>query len=167
MYQIVGASNELAYTAFMDEYRPPKAISDLPTWKIGQLSNYARNVVSVALNSEGLRRHHATVLTALDESGPSSQADLSRRLWIDPSDLHATLNDLEERGWVARKPDPTDGRRNLVELRKSGGGALERIQKKIDEAQGALLAPLNNKQRKEFDSLLSAVLAHHDAIHPR
>jgi DNA-binding MarR family transcriptional regulator len=151
----------------MDEYSPPAAISRLTTWKLGQLSNYARNVVSVALNKEGLRRNHATVLTALDESGPSSQADLSRRLWIDPSDLHATLNDLEERGWVVRKPDPSDGRRNLVEIKKTGAAALKRVQKRIDEAQATFLTPLNAKQRKEFDSLLSEVLAHHDALHPR
>jgi DNA-binding MarR family transcriptional regulator len=151
----------------MDEYRPPKAISDLSTWKIGQLANYARNVVSVALNSEGLRRHHATVLTALEESGPSSQADLSRRLWIDPSDLNATLNDLQERDWIARKPDPSDRRRNLVELRKPGASALRRIQKQIDGAQDKFLAPLSAKQRKEFDLLLTAVLAHHDELHPR
>lgn len=151
----------------MDEYSPPKAISDLTTWKIGQLSNYARNVVSVALNADGLRRHHATVLTALEESGPSSQADLSRRLWIDPSDLNATLNDLEDRGWVARKPDPSDGRRNLVELRKSGATALKGIQKKIDSAQDKFLAPLSARQRKEFNALLTTVLAHHDELHPR
>lgn len=151
----------------MDEYRPPKAISRLTTWKIGQLSNYARNVVSVALNADGLRRHHATVLSALAESGPSSQAELSRRLWIDPSDLHATLNDLEERGWVARKPDPADGRRNVVELRKSGATALDRVQKRIDEAQATFLEPLTAKQRKELDALLTAVLTHHDELHPR
>jgi DNA-binding MarR family transcriptional regulator len=151
----------------MDDYSPPKAISDLTTWKIGQLSNYARNVVSVALNADGLKRNHATVMTALDESGPSSQADLSRRLWIDPSDLHATLNDLEERGWIARKPDPSDRRRNLVELRKPGATALTRVQKRIDEAQATLLAPLDRKQRSEFNALLSTVLAHHEALHKR
>jgi DNA-binding MarR family transcriptional regulator len=151
----------------MDDYSPPKAISSLTTWKIGQLSNYARNVISVALNADGLKRYHASVMTALDESGPSSQADLSRRLWIDPSDLHATLNDLEERGWVARKPDPSDGRRNLVELRKSGTTALKRVQERIDEAQSTLLAPLNAKQRKEFDALLATLLAHHDPRHVR
>lgn len=151
----------------MDEYRPPTSISSLTTWKIGQLSNYARNVVSVALNADGLRRHHATVLSALAESGPSSQAELSRRLWIDPSDLHATLNDLEERGWIERKPDPTDGRRNLVELRKTGAVALKRVQKRIVQAQSAFLEPLTAKQRTELDALLTAVLAHHDQLHPR
>lgn len=151
----------------MNEYRPPKAISSLTTWKIGQLANYARNVVSVALRADGLRRHHATVLSALAEFGPSSQADLSRRLWIDPSDLHATLNDLEERGWIARNPDPSDKRRNLVELRKSGVTALARVQKRINEAQSTLLKPLSAKQRGELDALLTAVLTHHDELHPR
>jgi DNA-binding MarR family transcriptional regulator len=77
------------------------------------------------------------------------------------------LNDLEDRGWVSRRPDPADGRRNLVELRKSGATALKRVQERIDEAQAAFLAPLTSKQRKDLDALLSAVLAHHDELHPR
>src|ERR671928_478678 len=50
------------------------------------------------------------VLAALEEAGPMSQADLGRRVWIDRSDLHAIINELESEGLVARVRDERDRR---------------------------------------------------------
>ena len=76
--------------------------------------------MSEALAEAGVRKHHFTVLTALAEAGAVSQAELGRRLWLDRSDLHAVLNDLEREGLVARVRDEADRRRNLVRLMLDG-----------------------------------------------
>jgi DNA-binding MarR family transcriptional regulator len=62
-------------------------------------------------------------MTALDEAGPASQADLGRRTTIDRSDMVATLNELGDLGLLDRAPDPTDRRRNLVSLTPAGRSA--------------------------------------------
>ncbi|MGH2959927.1 MAG: MarR family winged helix-turn-helix transcriptional regulator [Solirubrobacterales bacterium] len=140
------------------EYAPPKEITELTSWKIGLLANIARNAVSKRMHAEKIRRDHATVLAKLSESGPLSQADLSRALWIDPSDLHAVLNDLEAGGHVARMRDENDKRRNLIELRPSGSALHKRLAKAIQTAQAEILAPLTKAETKQFEALLAKLV---------
>jgi MarR family len=64
------------------------------------------------------RRDDYRLLAALEEFGPSSQADLGRRTSIDRSDVVAALNELADRGLVRRAPDPEDRSAS-----HAGGGA--------------------------------------------
>jgi DNA-binding MarR family transcriptional regulator len=148
----------------MELYSPPKFVRQQPSWQIGQLGNYARNAVSDAMATEGVRRNHATVLALLDEAGPLSQAEISRRLWIDPSDLNAVLNDLEERDCVRREPDPDDGRRKIITIRPKGVKLFARLKASIESAQDELLKPLSSADRKKLMHLLDELLAHHDEL---
>jgi DNA-binding MarR family transcriptional regulator len=118
----------------------------------------AQRLVEDALAHEGARRQHFVVLTSLAEQGPASQAALGRRLWIDRSDLHAILNELESAGQVARVRDETDRRRNVVALTRTGRAALARLDKRVDAAQDALLAPLPAADRRELRRLLERVV---------
>lgn len=108
-----------------------------------------------------MRRHHFTVLLALDERGATSQAELGRRLRIDPSDLHTVLNDLERDRLVARVRDEGDRRRNLVELTDAGADALAGLDERVQAAQDALLAPLSGNERRELHRLLTCLHEHH------
>lgn len=139
------------------EYDPPLRLQRLPSWLAAQVARRAQRLVEEALAHEGARRQHFVVLTSLAEQGPASQADLGRRLWIDRSDLHAILNELESAGQVARLRDETDRRRNVVALTRSGRSALARLDKRIDAAQDALLAPLSAAERRELRRLLERV----------
>ena len=118
----------------------------------------AQRLAEEALAEEGVRRQHFVVLTSLAEQGASSQAALGRRLWIDRSDLHAILNDLEEQGLVARVRDEQDRRRNVVELTRAGRTALARLDTRVDAAQDALLAPLSRAERRELIRLLERLV---------
>src|SRR5215470_6052250 len=99
---------------------PPRRLTNLPSWLAGQAAQRASRLVSEALGEEGFRRHHFAVMTALAEDGAASQAELGRRVWLDRSDLHAVLNELEREKLVARKQDANDRRRNVVELTPAG-----------------------------------------------
>ncbi|HYZ80032.1 MAG TPA: MarR family transcriptional regulator, partial [Solirubrobacteraceae bacterium] len=94
----------------------------------------------------------------LAEQGAASQAALGRRLWIDRSDLHAILNELEQRGLVARVRDEQDRRRNAVGLTRAGKAALARLDKRMAAAQDALLAPLSRDDRRELVRLLERLV---------
>jgi DNA-binding MarR family transcriptional regulator len=119
-----------------------------------QVAQRAAVLVSEALATEGVRRQHFSVLTALSESGGISQAELGRRVWIDRSDLHALLAELEGDGLVARKPDPEDRRRNVVTLTAVGVRKLRRLDARVQAAQETLLEPLTPAQRETFVRLL-------------
>jgi len=139
------------------DYDPPLRLQRLPSWLAARAARRAQRLVEAALADEGSRRQHFVVLTSLAEQGPASQADLGRRLWIDRSDLHAILNELETNGQVERVRDETDRRRNVVALTRAGRGALARLDKRVDAAQDALLAPLSAAERRELRRLLERV----------
>jgi MarR family transcriptional regulator, lower aerobic nicotinate degradation pathway regulator len=139
-------------------YDPPDRLRRLPSWLAATTARRAQRLVETALAEEGVRRQHFVVLTSVAEQGAASQAALGRRLWIDRSDLHAILNELEERGFVARMRDEGDRRRNVVELTRPGRAALARLDKRVDAAQDALLAPLSQRDRRELIRLLERLV---------
>jgi DNA-binding MarR family transcriptional regulator len=143
------------------EYDPPDRIRRLPSWLAGQLAARATRLVAEALAADGLRRQHFLVLSALAERGAASQAALGRRLLIDRSEMHALLTDLEQHGHVARVRDQNDRRRMLVDLTPAGARALKTLDKRIQGAQDALLAPLPASERRELHRLLAQLVEHH------
>jgi len=142
------------------EYDPPERMRRLPSWLASELARRGQALVLEALAQEGVRRQHFAVLTSLAEQGAASQADLGRRLWIDRSDLHALLGELERDGLVARVRDAGDRRRNVVTLTPAGKAALARLDERVDSAQRVLLEPLSAKERRELIRLLKRVVSH-------
>ncbi len=63
---------------------------------------------------------HGSVLGRLDRCGTSSIGDLALAERVRPQSMTQTVADLEALGLVARRPDPSDGRRTLIELTELG-----------------------------------------------
>lgn len=139
----------------------PARLRAQPSWLINQASLPASRVVAERLSTVGARRYHYKLLAALDELGPTSQAELSRRTTIDRSDIVANLNELAEQGMVERTQDPTDLRRNVVTLTPQGRRHLRKLDRLLDDAQDALLAPLSPGERDQLVSLLTRIVDHH------
>ena len=135
----------------------PRRVRALPSWLVNQVALQAQRLVADA----GVRRHQFAVLAALEEAGAASQAALGRRVWLDRSDLHAVLNDLEGDGLVERVRDEQDRRRNLVRLTAAGAERLGELQARVDAAQDALLAPLSLEERRELRRLLTCLVDEH------
>jgi MarR family transcriptional regulator, lower aerobic nicotinate degradation pathway regulator len=139
----------------------PERLQRLPSWLLNQAALHATRLAGEAFAKAGVRRYHFSVLVALAENGPASQADLGRRLWIDRSDMVAVINDLERDGLVARVRDEHDRRRNVVRITPAGKRALDRLEAQVEEAQAALLAPLSAAERRELLRLLARLVEHH------
>lgn len=67
---------------------------------------------------------HGSVLGRLDREGPQGVSDLAAKERVRPQSMAQTVADLEEDGYVGRRPDPRDGRRALVELTEAGRATL-------------------------------------------
>jgi DNA-binding MarR family transcriptional regulator len=65
------------------------------------------------------------VLGRLDREGTKSIGDLALAERVRPQSMTQTIADLEAIGLIARRPDPADGRRILVELTELGLRTLE------------------------------------------
>ncbi len=98
--------------------------------------------------------HHA-VLAATAEYGPVAQADLGRRLAVDPKDMVGMLNHLQEAGLVLRAPDPDDRRKNAVTITPEGTAVLARCAALAEAANADFLAPLSPAERERLMALLT------------
>jgi DNA-binding MarR family transcriptional regulator len=147
------------------EYQPPDRITRLPSWLVGQLAATGSRLVADALAADGLRRQHYVVLSALLERGAVSQAALGRRLAIDRSDMHTLLGELEQAGLVERVRDELDNRRILLELTVVGVRTLKRLDRHVEAAQQALVAPLAPAELRELERLLTRLVEHHTGRH--
>jgi DNA-binding MarR family transcriptional regulator len=65
------------------------------------------------------------VLGRLDREGTKSIGDLAAAERVRPQSMAQTVSDLEVDGLIARRADPADGRRTLVELTEQGLQTLE------------------------------------------
>jgi DNA-binding MarR family transcriptional regulator len=71
-------------------------------------------------DTEGLTPSQTSALSRLDKGGPASTSELAAAERVRPQSMAATLGVLEERGLVQRRPDPGDGRRQLVSVSEAG-----------------------------------------------
>ena len=136
----------------------PDRLRALPSWLLSEAARRGHVLVTEGFAEEGVRKPHFTVLVALAELGPSSQAELGRRLWIDRKNMVAVIDDLEAAGLVERTPDEQDRRRNAVRLTAAGTQALARLNTRADAAQDTLLATLTEDERRELERLLQKLL---------
>jgi DNA-binding MarR family transcriptional regulator len=92
---------------------------------------------------------HLRALRALGHHGALHMSALSDRLRIAPRSVTEVVDALEDRGLVARRPDPADRRATLVELTKHG-----------DEVLGAIRAARGLEAERAFDQLSAADREH-------
>ena len=132
-----------------------RRVAARPTWLLSRANARAQGLLAEAFGAEGVRGYHFRLLAALDQYGPSSQADLGRHTGIDRSDVVAALNELVERGLAERQPDLSDRRRNVISLTRRGADTLERLDAVLDDVQEAVLAPLTSGERATLVRLLA------------
>lgn len=97
---------------------------------------------------------HLTVLMLLDPREPLSQQQIAHRLGVDRTTMVSLVDDLEGRGLVVRRPDPTDRRRNVLEITAAGDDALRRGTAASDEAERRLLSGLGESEAETLRDLL-------------
>jgi MarR family transcriptional regulator, lower aerobic nicotinate degradation pathway regulator len=133
---------------------PLERVAGRPTWLLSRANVRAQALLAAGFASEGFRGSHYRLLAALDQYGPSSQANLGRHTGIDRSDVVAALNELAAGGVIQRDQDPADRRRNVVSITRGGRRALDRLDRVLDGVQEAVLEPLSPSERATFVRLL-------------
>ena len=133
---------------------PLQRVTDQPTWLLSQANARAQALLAEAFADEGVRGYQFRLMAAVDEFGPSSQADLGRRTGIDRSDVAAALDDLVDRRLAGRQQDASDRRRNIVTLTTSGQAMLDRLGTALSDVQEAVLEPLDAADRTILLGLL-------------
>lgn len=93
-----------------------------------------------------------SVLGRLDREGPQSTSTLASAERVRPQSMGQTVAELEAQGLVARRPDPSDGRRSLLELTEAGRTELHEDR---DRREGwlaeAIESSFSDEEREALD----------------
>jgi len=96
------------------------------------------------------------VLGRLDREGTKSIGDLAAAERVRPQSMAQAVSDLERDGLIARRPDPADGRRTLVELTAKGLQTLEQDRR---QREGWLARAISEDLSAEEQQVLMQALA--------
>jgi DNA-binding MarR family transcriptional regulator len=94
------------------------------------VDDFARTVGRLVRHMRAAAAQHelslteSAVLARLDREGPATTAELARAEGMRPQSMSAVIATLEQRGFIERKPHPSDGRQ--VNLALTGAGAAVR-----------------------------------------
>ena len=118
----------------------------------------ARSESAAALLEIGeLSPVQASAIAALME-GQLTQADLGRRIGMEPANTHTLVRRLAAAGLVDINTDPGNRRLSLVALSARGSELSERLEAVLKDAAAATLAPLDHAERLQLISLLNRIV---------
>lgn len=98
---------------------------------------------------------HGAVLGRLDREGPLTTSALAAAERMRPQSMAQVVGDLRDDGLVVRRPDPSDGRRILVEITERG---LDALHEDRDRRASWLAQAIEQElDRDEREQLLRAI----------
>jgi DNA-binding MarR family transcriptional regulator len=100
----------------------------------------------------GLTLSQLEVLGDTSRSGVTTPAEIAARLQVRVQSLTDSINELESRGLLSRRPDPADRRRQLVEISADGRRLLDGDRAQRDEWLQATMR--ERLTELEFDLLM-------------
>lgn len=139
------------------ESAPPGIAQQWPMLLMIKLGRITLHRFSEALEPFGIRPRHVAALIELRDRGELTQQALCGQLHLDPTNLVAILNELEQNGYATRRRDPEDRRRHIVEISKKGLTAIEKVTKVMDGVEADLLEGFQPAEREQLEGLLTSI----------
>jgi DNA-binding MarR family transcriptional regulator len=106
----------------------------------------------------GMQLRQLMTLSYLRDHDGSPQQELAEVLCMDANNVVLLLNELEDLGHVARRRDPDDRRRHLVDLTPEGRRALARAERAQEGIEDEVLRALDAQERAALWRLLTRAL---------
>ncbi|MBS0534279.1 MAG: MarR family transcriptional regulator [Proteobacteria bacterium] len=103
---------------------------------------------------EGLTQTQFAALAKLYETGPSSQNQLGRLIYLDAATIKGVVDRLSARGFVTALSDPKDRRRRAVTLTDEGRRVTEAATKVAGKITTQTLTPLTATEQRTIAALL-------------
>jgi DNA-binding MarR family transcriptional regulator len=121
---------------------------------LARLGMESRKRFGRMMASQKLSMHHFGPLMALGEHGMVPQLQLSRIMGVDPRNAVPTIDELEKRKLIERRPDPSDRRRCNVCITQAGRQLLQAIRQSGAHLEEEFFKSLSNGEQATLHSLL-------------
>ena len=132
---------------------------------LAQLGHHAAERFSDRIAALDLTPPHAGILRAIGANPGRSQQALSTQLGLLPSRVVAFVDDLEDRGYLERRPNPDDRRQYALYLTAAGKELMGKLSRLARQHDRAITSGLSESQRAQLYDLL-ATLATQQGLTP-
>lgn len=102
------------------------------------------------LRAHGLTMWGYAVLSALDRSSMRTQAAPASGIGADKTGIIRTLDELQDHGYIERRPDPDDRRVRLLAITDAGRRVKDAVQEEIQRGEERWLGELGVEERRVF-----------------
>ncbi|MBO0677018.1 MarR family transcriptional regulator [Mycolicibacterium sp. S2-37] len=102
------------------------------------------------LEEHGLSMWGYSVLVALDQSPMPTQAALAEAINADKTRIISTLDELQQRGLIERRPAPDDRRVRMLTITDAGRTVKDAAQSAIQRGEDRWLSKLSTADRAAF-----------------
>ncbi|WP_426593517.1 MarR family winged helix-turn-helix transcriptional regulator [Cellulomonas sp. McL0617] len=99
------------------------------------------------LTEKSLSIGQSRALNRLVQDGPATSSALAASEFITPQSMAVIVADLERVGRITRTPDPTDGRRMIIEITPDGRAAVDADRHATNTWLAAAVASLDDDDR--------------------
>lgn len=134
---------------FDDQVAAVRGFSRFYTRKLG--------IIEPKLLHSPFTLQEARILYEIAHRPACTATDLTRDLGLDPGFLSRTLQALQRRQIVTRKPSKDDGRVNELSLTTKGRTAQAELERRAREEVGSLLASLDDRQRAAIVQAMTTI----------
>lgn len=139
-------------------HRPALDELDRPiTVRISRLARLLRHQIDEQFAPSGLTGVQFGLLHRLSLSDGLVQADLGRRMAIEPATLTGIVQRLEREGWVRRGGDPDNRRLQHVWLTEKARAALPALQRVQARHRKRALAGLTGQELAHLEDVLGRI----------
>ena len=132
---------------------PPGCLADRVGFLLAR-SHLDAHAIAAEVMEPGLSPKHFGCMSVVVEEGPMSQQLLGARMHVDRTTIVALVDELERRGFLARRRNPTDRRAYALEATAAGRRWRQRTVAQLVEAEDRILAPLHADEREQLKELL-------------
>lgn len=125
------------------------------------IADVHRQVATAFANKDDLdiTRNQAKVLLSVWRNEGPTQQQVATRLDMKSISVSRLVDDLEAKGMVIRKADPTDRRKNRLYITEKTKPLIATIRGQLDVITESLLAPLSSAERDSLHDLLVKITA--------
>jgi MarR family transcriptional regulator, lower aerobic nicotinate degradation pathway regulator len=126
------------------------ALSQRPGFLIRRLHQIHVALFMDECAAEGITPVQYSILTALEQLGPSEQVVLSRSVGLDRANTADVITRLVQRRFVQSRVSRTDRRKKVAELTGVGHALLARLESPVARAHERTIAALPVAERETF-----------------
>jgi DNA-binding MarR family transcriptional regulator len=112
------------------------------------------------LQAHGVTMWGYVVLVTLDRSSMRTQTALAGAIGADKTRIIRTLDDLQDDGYIERRPDPDDRRVRLLAITDAGRRVKDAVQSEIQRGEERWLGELSAEERRIFLRALGRMTPH-------